>query len=517
VSRKCVIGVDLGTTGTKTGIFDSTGRLISEAYEESRLYYPKPSWVEQDMMEIYESAVRTIRQAMRDGGVSPGEVEAIAFDGQMSGIGAIDEEFNPVTRYDSWLDTRCCCYVNLMREAAEREILESSGCPPTFAHGPKILWWMNEQPEVFKKIHKFVVPAGFVAGRMAGLDGDSAFIDYTYIHFSGFSDVVGANWSERLCETFRVPMEKLPRIVNPSDIVGALTKEAAAECGLREGLPIAAGAGDQTAGYLGAGIVVPGIILDNAGTASVMASCTDTFKPDIANETVIMSRSVIPGLWHPLAFISGGGLCLRWFRDEFSADITRGERKNGVDDAYRLLDESAAGIEPGSGNMLFVPHLGGRVLPSDPVVRGAWVGFSWGQGRPAFFRSILEAIAYEYQYYLDVKRKLFPNVDFNEVRVIGGGAKSGLWNQIKADVLGISYTRLERTEVAILGSAMIAGHAVGLFKDMVETSMRIVKTVGRVEPRPEYHEKYMRYAHLYRELFPSLAKVYGELAELAET
>ncbi len=351
---------------------------------------------------------------------------------------------------------------------------------------------------------------------MAGLDGDSAFIDHTYIHFNGFSDVVRARWSERLCETFRVPMEKLPRIVNPWDIVGALTKEAADECGLREGLPIAAGAGDQTAGYLGAGIVSPGIILDNAGTASVMASCTDAFKPDIANKTVIMSRSVIPGLWHPLAFINGGGLCLRWFRDEFSADITQEAGGKGGD-VYRLLDERAAHVEPGSGGMLFVPHLGGRVLPSDPLVRGAWVGFSWGQGRPAFFRSILEAIAYEYQYYLDVKRKLFPNVDFNEVRVIGGGAKSDFWNQIKADVLGIPYTRLERTEVSILGSAMIAGNAVGIFKDLAETSTMMVKTIGRVEPRPEYHEKYRRYAHLYRELFSSLSKVYGELAELVET
>jgi len=510
-----LIGVDIGTAGTKTGLFSKDGVFLASAYEESTLFYPKPGWVEQEPEGFYHSAVKTIRRVIEKSGIRPNEVAAIAVDGQMSGIGMIDKNWNPVARYDSWLDTRCEPYIQLMQRKAEKEVLKKTGCPPTYAHGPKILWWKEECPEVFQKIAKFVVPGCYVAGKMAGLNAFDAFIDYTYLHYTGLANIQEMIWDNELCDLFSIPQEKLPRIVKPWDIIGHLSKEAANYCGLVEGIPIAAGAGDTTTSYLGAGIVQPGIIFDVAGTASVLASCTNEFSPDLKYKTVMCSRSVIQNLWNPIAFINGGGLCLRWFRDEIAHQETKEAEAKGQD-PYEFLDRLASEISPGSDKLLFVPHLGGRVLPAQPNLRGSWVGFSWGQSKNHFYRSILEGIAYEYYYYLKIMKNLYPDIEFKEVRVLGGGSKSRLWNQIKADTLNLPYTIVTQQEPAILGSAIIAGYAVGLFDNLAKTSQEFVQVKDRIEPRAEYHDHYKQYAEIYIDLMDNLTNTFQRLAQLKE-
>lgn len=508
-----VIGVDIGTAGTKSGLFDSEGNLVASAYEESRLYYPRPGWVEQDMEDFYRSAISTIHRTMKVAGVSPNQVAAIAVTGQMSGIGMIDQDWQPVARYDSWLDTRCEPYIQYMREKAGLEVLRKTGCPPTYAHCPKILWWKNEAPKTFKMIAKFVVPGCYVAGKLAGLKAEAAFIDCTYLHYTGLTDIQKMCWDEELCRLFEVPQEKLPRIVRPPDIIGYLTPQAAKECGLLPGIPIVAGAGDTTASYLGAGVVEPGILFDVAGTASVLASCTDSYSPDLRYGTIMCSRSAIDGLWNPIAFINGGGLCLRWFRDEIS-DLGRNEAEKQGRDPYDILNDRASKVSPGSDGLLFIPHLGGRVLPAQPSLRGCWVGFSWGYTKIHLYRAILESIAYEYYFYLKIMKELYLEIQFKEVRALGGGARSSLWNQIKADVLNIPYVRVTQKEPAILGAALIAGHAVGLFPDLAASAQKFVQVESRIEPRKEYHEFYQHYAEAYIRLLDELADTYRELEKL---
>jgi len=322
-------------------------------------------------------------------------------------------------------------------------------------------------------------------------------------------------WDNKLCDMFNIPKKKLPRIVKPWDIIGHLSKEAANHCGLIKGIPIAAGAGDTTTSYLGAGIVKPGIIFDVAGTASVLASCTNEFSPDLKYETVMCSRSVIQNLWNPIAFINGGGLCLRWFRDEI-AHQERKEAEAKGQDFYEFFDKLASEISAGSDRLLFIPHLGGRVLPAQPNLRGSWVGFSWGQSKSHFYRSILEGIAYEYYYYLKIMKNLYPDVEFREVRALGGGSKSKLWNQIKADTLNIPYTIVTQQEPAILGSAIIGGFAVGLFDDLAKTSQKFVQVKGRIESRAKYHDHYKQYAEIYIDLIDNLNNTFQRLAQLKE-
>ncbi len=509
-----LIGVDLGTAGTKAGIFTEEGNQLAGAYEESRLRHPQSGWVEQDMEDFYRSASLTIREILEKSEVDPADIAAIAIDGQMSGIGTIDKNWNAPTRYDNWLDIRCEPFIKHMNQEAGEEILQKAGAPPTYSHGPKILWWKENHPELFNnEIAKFVVPSCYVAGKMAGLKAEDAFIDYTYLHFTNLADNQKMEWDEELCRRFDIPEDKLPRIVEPWTIIGEVTPQAADDFNLKAGTPIVAGAGDTTTTYLGSGIVEPGVIFDVAGTASAFASCTEEFSADVDYGTIMCTRSTIKGLWNPMAFINGGGLCLRWFRDEIAGQEREEAGEQNID-TYEHLNQLAAEIPPGSNGLIFVPHFGGRVLPPQPNLRGSWVGLSWGQQKATLYRAILESIAYEYYYYFKIKQALYPETDFQEVRVLGGGSRSDLWNQIKSDVLNLPYIKVVQEEPAILGGAIIAGYAVGIFDDLKETSKQFVDKRKEYQPRDEYSEFYQQYAETYINLIDDLENTYQVLAEL---
>ncbi|MGD2143589.1 MAG: FGGY family carbohydrate kinase [Anaerolineae bacterium] len=502
-----LIGVDLGTSSTKAALYRPDGRLVAEASADVPLYYPKPGVVEQKNDDFYQSAARTVGECIGASGIEPRDVAAIAFDSQMAGVGSVDEDFQPATRYDSWLDMRCQPYIEHLESSHGDVVTRISGCPPTCDHGPKILWWKEERPQEYARIAKFLMPAAYVAGTMAGLKGDEAFIDYTFIHFSALSDARAGTWSDRLCGLLGVDQEKLPRIVAPWEVIGEVTEAAARDFGLAPGTPIAAGCGDTAAGALGAGIVQPGMLLDTAGTASVLAGCSDRFVADEDNRALLTMRSVVPGLWNPLAYIAGGGQALRWFRDEF---FHAEEPLEG--DLYEVMTKRAGDAPAGADGLFFSPHLGGRVCPAEPAMRGAWVGFSWGHTQDHFFRAVLESIAFEYAYYLRILRRLIPDLSLIEARVIGGGSKSMVWNQIKADVLGVPYQRLERSEFATWGGAMIAGRAVGVFDDLAETAMATTAPKGEpVSPQPEGTKEYRQLADRYIGWEATLAEAFRSL------
>ncbi len=489
--KKYLIGVDLGTSGTKAALYQVDGKLISQASVEVPIYYPRPGVVEQDSDDFYTSAAQTIRRCIASSSVDPKEIAAIAFDSQMAGVGLIGEDYQPVARFDSWLDMRCQPYIESMDSQAGERITQLTGCPPTCDHGPKMLWWKNEHPDVYARTAKFVMPGTYVAGRLAGLRSDQAFIDHTYIHFSGFSDAQRAVWSDELCTRFGLDQSKLPRIIDPSDIIGEVLEGPAQEFGLAPGTIIAAGAGDTAANALGAGIVDPGMLFDVAGTAAVLAGCTGNFVADTHNRALITMRSVIPGLWNPLAYIGGGGIALRWFRDQFF-NCSQGERLSITDeDLYPQMISLASSVAPGSDGLFFSPHLGGRICPSSPDMRGAWLGVSWSHTQAHFTRAILESIAYEYAYYLKILRQSLPELVLLEARVVGGGARSDVWNQIKADILNVPYQRLKGSEFGAWGAAMIAGKAAGLIDNLAEHARRTAILNGSpFYPSRDNHEIY---------------------------
>jgi xylulokinase len=508
VERDFLLGVDIGTMGTKAAIYDQNGTLHGAAFEESVLLYPRPGWVEQRPDDIYGSVLRTIRQAIDHSGVAASRIAAIAFDGQMAGVCTIDRDWNTPTHYDSWLDNRCAGQLPRLKVHADR-ILATSGCAPSYNHGPKILYWRDEQPQSWSRIHSFVPPAVYVAGRLAGLKGDDSFMDRTYLNFSPFSDTAHSRWNTDLLREFGLDTAKLPRIVEPTDIIGRITREAADLTGLRQGTPIAAGCGDQAANVLGAGIVTPGLAFDTAGTASVFSTVINRFETDTTHRVLMTCPHVIPGLYYAMAYVAGGGLNLRWFRDTLGAAVTEGEN------AYAVLDALAAEVPPGSDNLFFLPHLAGRNTPNNTNMRGAYFGLTWKHGTAQMYRAIMESIAYEYSLYLRSVKAIAPELSFARALNIGGGARSDVFRQIKADVLGLDYHRLDRDEFGTLGSAIVAGCAVGLFDDLGKTAVAFNRTRGApIVSRPAVSATYRARAAFYATLLEDTEGLFGRLAAL---
>lgn len=453
---KYLIGIDIGTQGTRGALFDDAGTCLADATVSSKLNRPKPGIVEEDPERQVRSVCQTIRQCVEKAKVDSSNVAGIGIDGQMAGVIGIGKDGHAVTPYDSWLDTRCAPYIREMEKAAGDEVVRKSGGPASFNHGPKILWWLKERRSDYRKIAVFVQPSGYAAMRLSGLKANLAFIDHTYLHFSGFADNRRRRWDASLCKTFGVDQGKLPRIVEPQQVVGELTNSAARRCGLRQGVPVVAGCGDTAASFLSCGAVHEGVCVDVAGTASVFAATTTAFKADVKERTLGMGQSAVPGLWHPYAYISGGGMNLEWLRRELEDGACN----------FDQLGRLAARSKPVRDGVMFVPHLGGRSSPPQPQLRGAWVGLTWSATRGQLYRAVLESIALEYAIYRRVLMSLYRNLKLRELRVTGGGEKSRIWNRIKADALQLPVRRIVDSHGAPMGAAMIAGHGVGILQSL---------------------------------------------------
>ena len=337
-----LLGVDIGTQGVKSSIFDKNGLSLATSFIPSELYQPEPGITEEDPEFQLNSVCLSISGCLQSApALDPSDIRCLAIDGQMAGIIGIGSDGLAVTPYDSWLDTRCAPYIEVMKEKAEEDIIRKTGNPPSFNHGPKILWWKNERPDIYNQIVKFVQPAGYAAMRLCGLKGEEGFIDKTYLHFSGFADNRNSLWDKKLIETFGIDENKLPRIVSSVDIIGSMTLEMAKRCGLKDPIPVAAGCGDTAASFLSCGAVQPGICVDVAGTASVFAATTDQFVCDIETQVMGCGASVTPGLWHPYAYINGGGMNLEWFISEImDRDRTNPGRFEGLEPDILKPDES---------------------------------------------------------------------------------------------------------------------------------------------------------------------------------
>lgn len=450
MSDSLVIGVDIGTQGTKAALFDAAGRVLARAMQPSRLRQPAPGVVEEDPERQVDSVCNTIRQCVRLARVSAGSVAAIGIAGQMAGIIGIDKSGLAITPYDSWLDRRCAEQMRRMNDAAGDEVLRKAGCAPSFNHGPKILWWMHERPRAFRRIRSFVQPGGYAAMRLCGLSAAGAFIDTTYLHFSGFADNARRRWDEGLCRAFGLDRSLLPRIVEPTEIIGEIAPAMARRCGLRGAVCVVAGCGDTAASFLSCGATREGICVDVAGTASVFAATTTSFRADRKHRVIGCGRSATPGLWHPCAYVNGGGMNLEWFRKRVSKT------------SFETLNRQAGALPWREDDPLFVPHMEGRSCPGQPALRGAWVNLSWTHTRAHLYRAILESVALEYGLYRDIVLKLNRDLRIREIRITGGGEKSGLWNHIKATVLDAPLVRIAGGEGTPMGAAIVAAVGVGL-------------------------------------------------------
>ena len=335
VAQDYLIGVDLGTSVVKAGLYDTDGNLVAAATRTAPLRQPAPGVAEQDGEEFAAAAAATIGEVMSRARAAPTQVAGLACDGQMGGAMGVDQRFEPLTPwYPSGLDGRYLPHQRQLADRAGARLIELCGDLPIMA--PRMLWWRQEAPERYRRIAKVVTLAGYVAGRMAGLTAEQAFVDPSYLTWIGLNDTACHRWSPELAEATGLGTDglaKLPRIVPATAVVGHLSRQAAAQCGLAAGVPVVAGAGDQAAGFLGAGMVDEGQLIDVAGTFPVFGICVRDYFAD--RDTRMLKPIASPlraGAWYSVMYINGGGLTHRWFADQFAdpAHAAGGARLRGT-------------------------------------------------------------------------------------------------------------------------------------------------------------------------------------------
>ena len=501
--KENIFGIDIGTQGTKAALFSSDGRCLSSSFRKSCLHRPSPGIVEEDPEKQVSTVCQTIKECVQKSKIDKSSIAAIGIDGQMAGIIGIGKDGKNITPYDYWLDTRCAPYIKKMQQVAGDRVLNKTGNAPSFNHGPKKLWWKHERPKIYKRIASFVQPSGYTVMRLCGLDASNAFIDRTYLHFSGFADNQKNKWDFNLCKTFNLDPCKLPSIVEPEQVVGQMTASMAKRCGLKTGIPVVSGCGDTAASFLACGATKKGICVDVAGTASVFAATTDSFKADRRTQTLGCGQSAMKGLWHPYAYIHGGGMNLEWFRKE----LANFGRLSPDEITFDKLNRLAEKLPIKESIPFFIPHFTGRVCPPVPNLRGAWIGLQWNHRLEHLYKAILEAVAMEYGIYKKILMSLYPDLKIIEVRITGGGEKSKLWNMIKSAVFQTPVIQITQNQGAPMGAAMLAGVGVGLFKNLNTVASQWVKTGSRFREGAQGEKIYQQKLVEYEKIMMLLSKL----------
>lgn len=511
MAKKYYIAFDCGTMGTKTALYGEDSSRVAEAYRENKISYPRPGWAEMDANCFVDNVREGIRECVSKSGVNPADIQAISASGIICGIVGIDEEWRPVTPFVPYLDNRAAGEAEWVRKNVKPLwVGESANSIVDEFMPPMILrWFLNHYSGFRENAVKVVNNGPFVLGTLAGLTADKAFLDWATM--SGWLigyDVRERKWSRRQMDALGIPMDILPRIVKPWDIIGFLSPDEAERTGLRAGTPIAAGAGDTMQSALASGLLEPGLATDVAGTASIFAVAVSEPDPRItAYPGMMYASGTLEDSYFYWSMIRAGGLSLRWFRDSVA-------NRAGDPVFYSEMDALAADVPPGARGLLFYPYLQGAG-PDMPGACGAFAGLFGASDRAAMWRSILEAIAFEYAQMIQIYREC--GIPLKEIIGTEGGSKSPLWTQIKADILRGAYNIPSRSEGGLMADAAVAAYAVGDIDDIKETMTEWISFRGRFEPDPKnvaiyekiFAERQRLLSGPMKEIFKGLEKIRG--------
>lgn len=486
-----VIGCDVGSQGTKAILLSVTGLVAGEAYEGYPIDYPHPLWAEQPVERWMDALTLAVRRLLSENDVSPEHVRALSLATQVDGLVSIDANGQPLHAALIWMDRRASAQCDAIRaHLGEERIFQLTGLNLDATHvAPKIRWLAAHHPEIYRRAAFFLLPGSYMAYALTGEIG----VDYSNASTTLLMDIYTKTWSETMLDAFDLDQGRLAPILAATAPLGTLHPTLAERLGLRTGTPVMVGCGDEHAACLGAGVTRPGIVGDIAGTAEpvCVASAEVVFDSTRLVETHCYAD---PDLWlieNP-GFVSGGNY--RWFRDQFAPGET-----------YAALDSEAEHVQPGAEGLTFLPSLMGAMAPTwNADARGTYAGFTLAHGRGHFVRALLEGSAYAVR---DITTQMqSAGIELRELRVMGGGAKSRLWNQIKADVTGLQVNVPEITETTALGAAFLALAGIGAYATLAEASEAIVRIRESIDPDHQtesaYMESYERYRQTYFAVLP---------------
>jgi xylulokinase len=496
-----LIGIDVGTGGSRAVLIDAAGRVVASATVEHQPFFSlQTGWAEQDPRDWWSAVSAAIRSTIDKAGIDAEEIKGVGLSGQMHGAVLLDDNDEILRPAIIWCDQRSADQCRSLTTNVGADRLIELTCNPALTGFtlPKLLWVRDHEPKLWRRVRSVLLPKDYVRFK---LTGDKA-TDVADASGTLLLNVAVRRWSSEMLAAAEIDQEVLPPVYESQEITGVVSARAAAETGLRAGTPVVAGAGDQAAGAVGLGIVRPGMISATIGTSGVVFATTNTPALDPKGRVHTFCHA-IPARWHVMGVTQGAGLSLRWFRDQFG--VTSGEITEG--DPYDSLTAEAARVPPGADGLLWAPYLMGERTPHlDPDARAALVGLTASHSRAHVIRAILEGVAFSLRDSFEILKEL--NVPCETIRLGGGGARSKLWRQIQADVYDHEVETMAAEEGAAYGVAILAGVAAGAWPSVEAACDEVIRPNQRVQPDTEATQLFHRQYRQYVALYPALRSIF---------
>ena len=506
-----LLGIDIGTSGTKTLLVDPRGRILASVTVEYPAYAPKPAWSEQAPEDWWRATCESVRRVLRAARARGDQVAGVGLSGQMHGSVFLDKSGKVLRRAILWNDQRTgaeCQEITAAAGGRDRLIQLVSNPALTGFTAPKILWVRKHEPRVYERTARILLPKDYVRYRLTG----EFATEVSDASGTLLLDVKARAWSKELLAALQIDPALLPAVYESPEVSGRLTAAAAEATGLAPGTPVVGGGGDQAAGAVGNGIVRRGVISATLGTSGVVFAHADTVETDPLGRVHTFCHAV-PGKWHVMGVVLAAGGSLQWFRNVLCQDLVASAKKKKVD-PYELITALAAGVPPGCHGLYFLPYLTGERTPhADPHARAAWIGLSNMHTRAHMARAVLEGATYAMRDCLEIIRGM--GVPITEIRVSGGGARSKFWRGLQADVYGGAVSTVSSKEGPAYGVALLAGVGTGAWSSVPEACQATIKTVSQTRPNAKNVARYDALYPEYGQLYRSLKEDFGRIASLA--
>lgn len=504
-----LIGIDLGTSATKTVLFDENGTVIASASKEYPLYTPQNGWAEQKPEDWRDAALETITEVVKDSGVSGEDIKGLGISGQMHGLVMLDENCEVIRPSIIWCDQRTAkeCEEIHAKVGKERLIEITANPALTGFTASKILWVRNNEPENYAKCRHILLPKDYVryilTGEFATEVSDASGMQLL--------DVPKRQWSDEVLEKLEIDKSLLAKVYESPEVTGKILPEIAAKTGLSTNTVVVGGAGDNAAAAVGTGVVKDGKAFTTIGTSGVVFAHTSNISIDPKGRVHTFCCAV-PGAWHIMGVTQAAGHSLKWFRDNFCGDYISEAEKLGCD-SYDLINKDIEACPLGSNRLIYLPYLNGERTPHlDADCRGVFFGLSSMHNKADMLRAVMEGVSFSLKDCNDILVEMGTTV--NEMMACGGGGKSPIWRQMLADMYNCSVQTVTATEGPALGVAILAGVGAGLYESVEAACDKMIHTDKTCAPIPENTEAYNKYHKIYKDLYVCLKDQYKALASL---
>lgn len=504
-----LLGIDLGTSGTKTVLFRPDGTSVASATREYPMDQPQNGWAEQNPEHWWTAARETIQAVLAQSGVNAHAVKALGISGQMHGLVMMDDQGQVLHPAILWCDQRTAAECREITDTIGREELIRITANPALTGFTlsKVVWMRNHHPEIFSRCRHILLPKDYLRYRLTG-DFCSEVSDASGMQMM---DVPSRTWSLPLLEKLQIPAEWLPRLVESPEVTGHLTREAAEATGLTPDTLVVGGAGDNAAAAVGTGVVSDGKAFTTIGTSGVVFAHTDQLRIDPRGRVHTFCAAV-PGTWHVMGVTQGAGLSLRWFRDTFCQAEKDTAAAMGVD-PYDLMNKEAAQSPIGANRLLYTPYLMGERTPHlDPFCRGSFIGLSALHQKRDMIRAVMEGVACSLKDCQEVLREL--NVLPSAMLICGGGGRSPLWRSMLSSLMDLPVATLQSNEGPALGVAILAAVGLGMYQDVPAACQAMVRENPPEEPKGEDVRRYQKVYDAYRMVYPANQELYRKIFDM---